>query len=142
MPSATSTAATEFARPTESGISSPGNSTEFFSGKDEEYAWDKPKKSAALTDEQQAVLKARGNLTPEQIHKLAHKGKKADCHSDNIKDEKTAKVVQPAQAAAATSTPQKIVNFYVIENYDTTWLRRRLHEYQPLLPNTVSVKYY
>ena len=26
--------------------------------------------------------------------KLAHKGKKADCHSDNVKDEREAKVVQ------------------------------------------------
>jgi hypothetical protein len=26
--------------------------------------------------------------------KLAHKGKKADCHSDNVKDEQQAKLVQ------------------------------------------------
>ena len=32
------------------------------------------------------ALKARGNLSPEEIHKLAHKGKKADCHSDVVKD--------------------------------------------------------
>jgi hypothetical protein len=31
---------------------------EFFSGKDEKYEWDKPKKSAALTAEQQAVCAA------------------------------------------------------------------------------------
>ena len=37
---------------------------------------------------------------------------------------------------------QSNINFYVVENYDTTWLRRRLHEYQPLLPTSVSVKYY
>ena len=40
------------------------------------------------------VLKHRGVLTPEQIHKLAHKGKKAACHSDNVKDAEQAKLVQ------------------------------------------------
>ena len=34
------------------------------------------------------------NLTPDQIHQLAHKGKKAACHSDNVKDETEAKLVQ------------------------------------------------
>ena len=34
------------------------------------------------------------------------------------------------------------VNFYAVEAYDTTWLRKRLHEYQHLLPSTVSVRYY
>ena len=33
-------------------------------------------------------------LTQEEIHALAHKGKKAACHSDNVKDENEAKVVQ------------------------------------------------
>jgi len=37
---------------------------------------------------------------------------------------------------------QKNINFYAVEAYDTTWLRRRLHEFQPLLPSTVSVSYY
>lgn len=37
---------------------------------------------------------------------------------------------------------QHNINFYVVEKYDTTWLRRRLHEYEPLLPAGVSVKYY
>jgi phosphomethylpyrimidine synthase len=69
---------------------------EFMSGKDGDYAWDKPKKSAALNEEQQQLLAARGNLTPEQIHKLAHKGRegKAACHSDNIADESDARLVQ------------------------------------------------
>ncbi len=67
---------------------------EFASGKDDAFAWDKPKKTDALTDDQAAILKARGNLTPEQIHKLAHKGKKADCHSDTVGDAKVAQVVQ------------------------------------------------
>ena len=34
------------------------------------------------------------------------------------------------------------VNFYAVQPYDTTWLRKRLHEYQRLLPATVSVRYY
>ncbi len=33
-------------------------------------------------------------LTPEQIHFLAHRGKKHDCHSDNVKDDEEAKRVQ------------------------------------------------
>ena len=37
---------------------------------------------------------ARGNLSPEEIHKLAHKGKKAVCHSDNVEDASEAKLVQ------------------------------------------------
>ena len=40
------------------------------------------------------MLKQRGNLTQEQIMQLAHKGEKAACHSDNVKDAETAKVVQ------------------------------------------------
>ena len=40
------------------------------------------------------TLKQRGNLSPEDIMRLAHKGKKAACHSDNVKDENEAKVVQ------------------------------------------------
>ncbi len=35
-----------------------------------------------------------GNLSPEEIHKLAHKGKKADCYSDNVEDAGQAKLVQ------------------------------------------------
>ncbi len=53
------------------------------SGKDEHYRRDKPQRSAALTDEQREILEKRGVLSPDQIHKLAHKGKKAACHSDH-----------------------------------------------------------
>ena len=67
--------------------------TEFFSGKDENYAWDSPKKSAALTPEQQKILEQRGVLSPEEIHELAAKtrkavgtgdGERAACHSDHV----------------------------------------------------------
>ncbi len=59
------------------------------------------KKSAALTPEQQEILAKRGVLSPEEIHKLASKTKKAvgaeagkaGCHSDYV-DPETAKQVQ------------------------------------------------
>ena len=75
---------------------------EFASGKDENYAWDKPKVSAALTIEQKEILEQRGVLTPEEVHKLASKVKgkvavttdgKASCHSD-VADKATAKSLQ------------------------------------------------
>src|SRR4051812_5742453 len=69
--------------------------TDFYSGKDEES---QPAKKAIASPGINAagadILKQRGNLSPEDIHKLAHKGKKADCHSDNVKDENEAKLVQ------------------------------------------------
>jgi len=77
---------------------------EFASGKDENYAWDKPKVSAALTIEQKEILEQRGVLTPEEVHKLASKVKgnvamttegKASCHSD-MTDADTAKSMQDA----------------------------------------------
>jgi phosphomethylpyrimidine synthase len=51
-----------------------------------------PVKSAALTPEQQAILAQRGVLSPDEIHKLASKTKKAvgadegkaSCHSDYV----------------------------------------------------------
>ena len=64
---------------------------EFFSGKDESYAWDLPKVSAALSEEQRAILEQRGVLSPDELHRLAGKtrramsasvGARAACHSD------------------------------------------------------------
>ena len=49
---------------------------EFVSGKDEDYAWDKPTRSAALTDEQREILEKRGVLSPDEIHALAAKTRK------------------------------------------------------------------
>ncbi len=65
---------------------------EFASGKDEQYRRDKPVKSAALTPEQREILEKRGVLSPEEIHKLASKTRKAvgadagkaSCHSDYV----------------------------------------------------------
>jgi len=80
---------------------------EFASGKDADYAWDKPKVSAALTVEQKEILEKRGVLTPEEVHKLASKVKgkmtnitsttevKLACHSD-VSDAAVAKTLQDA----------------------------------------------
>ncbi|MBW2445464.1 MAG: phosphomethylpyrimidine synthase ThiC [Deltaproteobacteria bacterium] len=65
--------------------------TGFLSGKDETYAWDKPKISEALSAEQKEILEKRGVLSAGEIHRLASKtqedvgadrGEKASCHSD------------------------------------------------------------
>ena len=65
---------------------------QFASGKDSNYAWEKTKVSEALTAEQREILEKRGVLSPDQIHKLASKTKKAmqadtdkaSCHSDYV----------------------------------------------------------
>ncbi len=65
---------------------------EFASGKADGYQRARAEKSAALTDEQRAILEQRGVLSPEEIHKLASKTRKAvgadkgraDCHSDYV----------------------------------------------------------
>jgi phosphomethylpyrimidine synthase len=71
------------------------------SGKDEQMTWDKPKVTEALTDEQRAILEQRGNLSPDEIHKLSSKGKdeKLACHSDYVDDD-TAKRLQDAKAVS------------------------------------------
>ena len=86
---------------------------EFMSGKAEGFERGKPVKSAALTPEQQEILAKRGVLSPDEIHKLATKTKKAmsagarsasqgepqdapaklSCHSDYV-DPETAKKLQ------------------------------------------------
>ena len=73
---------------------------EFASGKAEEFAWEKAKKTAALSAEQLAVLEKRGVLSPDEIHKLANKTKqavgaeetKASCHSDYVDDEQAKQI--------------------------------------------------
>jgi len=76
------------------------------SGKAEGFVPEKKAKlTAALTPEQAAILEQRGNLSPEDIHKLANKVKgkvaandegKASCHSDFVDDEE-AKQMQGAE---------------------------------------------
>ena len=77
---------------------------EFMSGKDEGYAWEKPKVSAALTEEQKAILEQRGVLSPAEVHRLASKTRhamggdegKAACHSDVVVDDREAEELQRA----------------------------------------------
>ncbi|MDH3583787.1 MAG: phosphomethylpyrimidine synthase ThiC [Phycisphaerae bacterium] len=75
---------------------------DFTSGKESAYAWEKPKVSDALTEEQQQIVRQRGVLSPEEVHRLATKtrqgvgaedGSKAACHSD-LSDPDAARQVQ------------------------------------------------
>src|SRR5688500_8797084 len=69
--------------------------TDFYSGKDESAQPERPAMaSPGITSAGADSLKQRGNLSPDEIHKRAHKGKKAACHSDNVEDAERAKVVQ------------------------------------------------
>lgn len=82
--------------------------TTFLSGKDEAYAWDKPKVSEALTEDQLAIVRKRGALSPDEVHRLASKTKqlvgaddgKAACHSD-LADDNEAKELQERVDALA-----------------------------------------
>ncbi len=73
---------------------------EFASGKEADYAWDKPEISEALTDEQRTILEQRGVLDPAEIHRLAAKTRRrvgaeegqAACHSE-ISDQRHAQEV-------------------------------------------------
>ncbi|MEM7230436.1 MAG: phosphomethylpyrimidine synthase [Planctomycetota bacterium] len=86
----------------------------FASGKDDAYDWDKPMKTAALTDEQRAILEQRGVLSPDEIHKLASKTKKkvgaaddagkASCHSDYV-DADEAKKMQGETVVQLNTAP-------------------------------------
>ncbi|MBW2272896.1 MAG: phosphomethylpyrimidine synthase ThiC [Deltaproteobacteria bacterium] len=66
----------------------------FASGEDAEYAWERPKISAALSDEQKEILRKRGVLSPDELHTLASKTRgsmgadegQAACHSDLADD--------------------------------------------------------
>ncbi len=83
---------------------------QFFSGNDSEYAWEKPKISAALTQTQKEILQQRGVLTPEELHRLATKTKtgmsdesgRAACHSD-VSDETRAQELQRTLAPEETA---------------------------------------
>ncbi len=65
----------------------------------------KPKISDALNEEQKKILEQRGVLTPEEIHKLAHKGKKAVCHTDNVTDTDEAKKIQDEELVQLDTRP-------------------------------------
>jgi phosphomethylpyrimidine synthase len=68
---------------------------EFYSGKAEGFEpARKAIQSPGVSDAGAEVLKQRGVLSQDEIMKLAHKGKKAECHSDNVADADQAKLVQ------------------------------------------------
>jgi len=74
---------------------------EFASGKADGFERDQVMQSAALTPEQREILEKRGVLSPEEIHRLASKtrkavgaeGAKGSCHSD-IAPPQTAQQIQ------------------------------------------------
>jgi phosphomethylpyrimidine synthase len=86
---------------------------EFVSGKDEDYAWDKPKVSAALSEEQREILEKRGVLSPDELHRLASKtrsamgaaeGDRAACHSE-VADPDKAQTLQAVALDPVTLEP-------------------------------------
>jgi len=86
---------------------------EFLSGRDDRYAWDQAKVSAALTPEQKEILEKRGVLAPEEVHRLASKtlrvmgsdtGGKAGCHSDRADAEEARRIQRAAVEELPTST--------------------------------------
>ncbi len=83
--------------------------TQFVSGKDDEYAWDAPKVSSALSADQREILEKRGVLEPSEIHRLASKtrqavevedGNVAACHSD-LSDPDEAQRIQGEKLGAS-----------------------------------------
>ncbi|MFO0917905.1 MAG: phosphomethylpyrimidine synthase ThiC [Planctomycetaceae bacterium] len=86
---------------------------DFASGKEQEYQWDRAKVSAALTPDQQEILAKRGVLSPEEIHQLAGKTRKAvgagdnkaSCHSDYV-DSTAAQEIQEQKLELVELTPQ------------------------------------
>jgi phosphomethylpyrimidine synthase len=75
---------------------------EFQSGNAEGFERGAAVKSAALTPEQQQILEQRGYLSPEEIHKLASKTKKA-VHADETKASCHSDYVDPEAAQQAQS---------------------------------------
>ena len=88
---------------------------EFASGKSGDYQWEKAKVTAALSDEQKEILEKRGVLSPDEIHKLASKtkkavgaeaGQKANCHSDYVDDEEAKRLHERRMPLVNLSTPK------------------------------------
>jgi phosphomethylpyrimidine synthase len=87
----------------------------FASGKDDEYAWDRPRVSAALSDEQKEILRKRGVLSPEELHRLATKTRdsmeadagQARCHSEKA-DGEQARAIQAEKLEPDTLEPMVI----------------------------------
>jgi phosphomethylpyrimidine synthase len=92
---------------------------EFASGKAEGFERGAARQSPALTPEQQRILEQRGVLSPDEIHRLAGKtkravgatsGERAACHSDvvepeaarRIQDERLVQIRVPERAVEVT----------------------------------------
>jgi phosphomethylpyrimidine synthase len=86
---------------------------EFASGKAGGFERDKVVQSAALTHEQREILEKRGVLSPEEIHRLASKtrkavgaeGSKGSCHSDYAEPE-TAQQIQEQRLVQLRTKPE------------------------------------
>ena len=102
---------------------------EFVSGKDEAYAWELPDGLRALTDEQRAILEQRGVLSPEEIHRLAGKtrramgagrGHRASCHSD-VASDAHAHELQAHELDPVTLEPLRPVPESISPRTQTQW---------------------
>jgi phosphomethylpyrimidine synthase len=86
---------------------------EFASGKADGFERDKVVQSAALTPEQREILEKRGVLSPDEIHRLASKtrkavgaeGNKASCHSD-LAEPQTAQQIQEQRLVQLRTKPE------------------------------------
>jgi phosphomethylpyrimidine synthase len=86
---------------------------EFASGKADGFERDKVMQSAALTPEQREILEKRGVLSPDEIHRLASKtrkavgaeGNKAVCHSD-LAEPQTAQEIQEQRLVQLRLKPE------------------------------------
>jgi phosphomethylpyrimidine synthase len=86
---------------------------EFASGKADGFERDKVVQSAALTPEQREILEKRGVLSPDEIHRLASKtrkavgaeGSKASCHSD-LAEPRTAQQIQEQRLVQLRTKPE------------------------------------
>jgi len=86
---------------------------QFASGKADGFTREKVAQSAALTPEQREILEKRGVLSPEEIHRLASKtrkavgaeGSKGSCHSDYVEPE-TAQQIQEQRLVQLRTKPE------------------------------------
>ena len=86
---------------------------EFASGKADGFERDKVMQSAALTPVQREILEKRGVLSPDEIHRLASKtrkavgaeGSKASCHSD-LAAPQTAQEIQEQRLVQLRTKPE------------------------------------
>ncbi len=80
---------------------------EFTSGKDSQMAWDKPSVSAALTPDQQEILRQRGVLSPDEIHKLASKTRKVMTPATGSPTPESSAPRSPGRPANAPPPPRE-----------------------------------